>query len=125
MPKVVFVNEKKEIEVPAGANLRTEAKKAGISVYKGIDKYLNCLGFGLCGTCRVLVKSGMENLSPKSVMERINLNAHPLTMFAAIGHENEMRLACQVAVNGDCTIETTPAFNMDGENFWQKPYPNK
>jgi hypothetical protein len=30
-----------------------------------------------------------------------------------------------VQVNGDCTIETTPALNMSGENFWQKPYPNK
>jgi len=125
MPKVTFVNEKKEIEVPPGSNLRTEATKAGVAIYKGIDKYLNCMGFGLCGTCRVLVKSGMENLSPKSVMEKINLNAHPLTMFAVIGHETEMRLACQVAVNGDCTIETTPALNVAGENFWQKPYPNK
>jgi ferredoxin len=125
MPVVTFVNEKKEIEVPAGSNLRTEAKKAGISVYKGIDKYLNCMGFGLCGTCRVLVKSGMGNLSPKSFMEKVNLNLHPLTMFAAIGHENEIRLACQVTVNGDCSIETTPAFNLEGENFWQKPYPNK
>ena len=30
MPKVVFTNEKKEIEVPQGANLRKEAMKAGI-----------------------------------------------------------------------------------------------
>ena len=94
-------------------------------VYPGVNRYLNCLGFGLCGTCRVLVKKGMENLSPKTLIERVNLNAHPLTMLAAIGHENEMRLSCQVRVNGDCTIETKPAFNLTGENFWQKPYPNK
>ena len=125
MPKVVFVNEKKEIEVPAGANLRDEAKKAGIQVYKGIHRYLNCRGNGLCGTCQVLVKKGMENLSPRTFMERLNLNAHPLTMFARIGHEDEMRLSCQAAVNGDCTIETKPGFNWTGENFWQKPYPNK
>jgi ferredoxin len=125
MPKVVFVNEKQEIEVPAGTNLREEAKKAGIQIYKGIDKVLNCRGFGLCGTCKVLVKKGMENLSPKSLREKFNLNFHPMTMLAAIGHEDEIRLACQVKVNGDCTIETHPAFNWDGENFWQKPYPNK
>src|ERR1700746_3703598 len=111
MPKVVFVNEKTEIEVPAGANLREEARKAGIQIYKGLDRYLNCRGFGLCGTCRVLVKKGMENLSPKTVMEKLNLNLHPLTMLAAIGHENEIRLSCQVRVNGDCAIETTPPFN--------------
>ena len=125
MPKVVFVNEKTAIEVPAGANLREEARKAGIQVYKGLDRYLNCRGFGLCGTCRVLVKKGMENLNPKTFLERVNLNLHPLSMLAAIGHENEIRLSCQVQVNGDCTIETTPAFNWSGENFWQKPYPNK
>jgi ferredoxin len=125
MPKVVFVNEKQEIDVPAGSNLRDAARQAGISIYKGLDRYLNCRGLGLCGTCRVLIKKGMENLSPKTLMERINLNAHPLTVFARIGHEDEMRLSCQVKVNGDCTVQTQPEFNISGENFWQKPYPNK
>ncbi len=60
MPKITFVNDKKEIEVLAGANLREEALKAGVEVYSGLDKYLNCRGHGLCGTCRVLVKAGME-----------------------------------------------------------------
>jgi ferredoxin len=125
MPKVTFVNEKKEIEVEAGANLRDAARKAGIPIYGGLDKYLNCRGLGLCGTCRVLVKKGMENLSPKTFMERFNFNLHPLTMLAVIGHEDEMRLSCQVRVNGDCAVETQPAMNWSGENFWQKPYPNK
>jgi ferredoxin len=111
--------------VEAGANLREAARQAGIPIYKGVDKYLNCRGLGLCGTCRVLVKKGMENLSPKTFMERFNFNAHPLTMLAVIGHEDEMRLSCQVRVNGDCTVETQPAMNWSGENFWQKPYPNK
>src|SRR4051794_21883099 len=65
MPKVVFVKEKQELEVPEGANLRTEAMKAGIQIYQGPDKIFNCRGNGLCGTCKVLVKKGMENLSPK------------------------------------------------------------
>ena len=125
MPKVTFVNEKTEIEVPVGSNLRQEARKAGIEVYKGIERYLNCRGLGLCGTCKVLVKKGMENLSPKTFMEKFNFNTHPLSMFARIGHEDEMRLSCQVKVNGDCTVQTTPGFNLSGENFWQKPYPNK
>jgi len=125
MPKVTFVKEKIELDVPAGANLREEARKAGINIYPGHARYLNCLGHGMCGTCKVLVKKGMENLSPKGVMEKINMTLHPLTMLASIGHEDELRLACQVKVNGDCTIETTPEFNVSGENFWQKPYPNK
>ena len=72
MPKVNFVSEKKEIEVPAGSNLRQEAKMAGIELYNGMDHYLNCRGLGLCGTCRVLVKSGMENLNKKTFMEKLN-----------------------------------------------------
>jgi ferredoxin len=125
MPKVVFVNEKQEIEVEPGANLRQAARKAGIQIYQGPDRFLNCRGLGLCGTCKVLVKQGMENLSPPTLRERLNFRLHPLTVMARIGHEDEMRLACQVRVLGDCTIETRPAFNWSGENFWQKPYPNK
>jgi ferredoxin len=125
MPRIVFVNEKTEIDVPQGSNLRKEARKAGVEVHGKIESYLNCMGNGLCGTCRVLVKKGMENLSPKTLMERINLSMHPVSLLASIGHEAEIRLSCQVKVNGDCTIETHPAFNWSGENFWQKPYPNK
>lgn len=128
MPRVVLIddkNQKQEIEVPAGSNLRAEARKAGVELYKGLDRYLNCRGLGLCGTCRVLVKEGKENLGQPGLMERMNLTLHPMTMLARIGHEDELRLACQVVVNGDCTIQTTPPFNWSGENFWQKPYPNK
>jgi ferredoxin len=125
MPKVTIINEKKEIEVPAGSNLRQELQKAGVAVYRGIDKYINCRGFGLCGTCKVYIKAGMENLSSKGLIEKFNLNFHPMTAFASIGHEEEIRLSCQTAVNGDCSIEVRPEFNMSGDNFWQKPYPNK
>ncbi len=125
MPKITFVKEKQEVEVPAGTNLRKAAMQAGIELYPSLHKYLNCRGLGQCGTCRVLVKSGMENLSPKGLLEKINFTLHPITSFAYIGHETEMRLACQVTVNGDCSVATQPAFNADGVNFWQKPYPNK
>lgn len=121
MPKVSFVNEKQEIEVPVGANLRKEAMKAGIQVYDGLDKYLNCRGLGACTTCKVLVKKGMENLTPKGWWERFRL----ATTMTSIGHEEEMRLSCQVNVQGDCSILTRPPFNWSGENFWQKPFPNK
>src|SRR5208282_1844579 len=88
MPKVVFVNEKKEIEVPEGANLREEAIKQGIQVYKGLHRYVNCLGHGLCGTCHVLVKQGKENLSPKGWLERFTLNTSPTTALKIVGHED-------------------------------------
>src|SRR5262245_38646167 len=125
MPKVTFINEKEDLEVEAGTNLRQAALKAGIAVYNGVERYLNCRGFGMCGTCKVLVKSGMENLYPQTLIEKSNLNMHPLSLLSSIGHEKEIRLSSQVVVNGDCSIETTPSLNVSGENFWQKPYPNK
>lgn len=121
MPKVKLINDKQEIEVPAGGNLRKELRKAGVQVYVGKDRFLNCMGMGLCGTCRVLVKKGMENLTPKTRRERFRL----AISMASIGHEQEMRLSCQAQVLGDCEIETRPEPNFSGENFWQKPYPNK
>ena len=125
MPKVTFVTEKKDIEVGVGANLRQEAIRAGVQVYKGLRKVLNCHGLGLCGSCKVLVKKGAENLSPKGMLEKFTLATSPETTFSIIGHEDEMRLSCQCTVKGDCTVETRPPFNWSGENFWQKPFPNK
>jgi ferredoxin len=121
MPKVTIANEKKHIDVAAGANLRESLMREGQEVYQGLTRYLNCMGHGTCGECRILVKDGMENLSKKGIFERLTL----FRMFSAIGHEKEMRLSCQCAVNGDITIETTPEMNISGETFWQKPYPNK
>ena len=126
MPKITILNEqKKEIEVPAGTNLRIALREAGVQVYKGIDKYLNCRGLGLCGTCGVLLKEGADHLSKKTLREKFNFMFHPKTSFAVIGHEDEMRLACQCSVEGDVAIEVRPAFNFSGEVFWSKPYPNK
>jgi ferredoxin len=126
MPKVSFVNEKRDIDVPPGSNLRTEAMKAEIPVNHQLGspklgKYLNCHGLGTCGSCHVIVQKGMENLGPKSFMEKLRL----ATMMANIGSEEQSRLACQVKVNGDCSVVTNPGMNWHGENFWQKPYPNK
>jgi len=114
MPIVNFVREKKQIEVPAGANLRTEAIRAGINLYVGPEQYLNCRGLGGCAGCRVLVKKGMDHTSPKGVIESLSLNK----TFAYIGNEAEMRLACQMQVNGDISVETQPALNLYGENFF-------
>src|SRR5438128_800846 len=64
IPKITVLNEqKKEIEVPAGTNLRIALRQADVQVYSSVDKYLNCRGLGLCGTCAVLVKDGMGHLS--------------------------------------------------------------
>lgn len=116
MPKVKFIKEKKEIEVEPGANLRQVARQNGVEIYPGIHKYplMNCMGFSACGKCAVLIKKGMENCSMMGFREKLRLSPS----FIYIGHENEMRLACQTQVNGDIEVETQPAMNLYGERFW-------
>jgi ferredoxin len=114
MPTITFANEKKEIQVPNGANLRKEALRAGVQLYPGIHKVVNCHGFGQCGACRVLVTKGMENTSAKGIMESARL----AVSLAYIGNEQTMRLACQTRVEGDITVTTCPPMNLFGDNFF-------
>lgn len=135
MPIVKFVKEKKEIEVPDGADLRAEAVKAGINLNQGvngfgssINKYVNCnamsLGFlhGQCGTCRVLITKGMENTNKMTFWERMKFKAvltpDPVPALAFVGHEETMRLACCTKVHGDIEVETGPELNLFGDNFF-------
>jgi ferredoxin len=136
MPVIKFVKEKKEIEVPVGANLRAEAMKAGINtncaisgISEGIDRFtenvskvLNCHGFGMCGTCRVKITQGMENTGGLTFRERLKFKylpvPDPLPCMAYLGNEDTMRLACMTRVQGDITVETKPEMNVFGENFF-------
>jgi ferredoxin len=112
MPRVKFYKEKREIEVPEGANLRQAALAAGIEIYPGINKLINCLGHGTCGSCRVLLLNGtVKNTSPQTLIERIRF----ATSFLNIGEEEEMRLSCQTRVLGDLEVFTQPAFNWHGK----------
>ncbi|HEX4131116.1 MAG TPA: ferredoxin [Pirellulales bacterium] len=125
MPVVNFVTEKKQVQVPDGANLRVEALKAGVKLYNGINGFgakvnqvINCYGFGHCGTCRVQIAKGMDHASPMGLIERTTFKINPSAAFAYIGNEKTMRLACQVKVHGDMDVVTCPEFNLFGENFF-------
>jgi ferredoxin len=129
MPIVKFVKEKKEIEVPVGAVLRTAARRAGINLNCGtngygaeLNKIVNCMGMGMCATCKVLITKGMENTNPMTLREKFNFKLpvpHPVpACLAFIGHEDTMRLACMTQVNGDIEVESGPEVNLFGENFF-------
>ena len=136
MPIIKFVKEKKEIEVPEGTNLRKAAIQADVNTNQGlngmgagINKYMNCKGLGQCGTCRVLITEGIENVSKMGLVEKLRFRVpvptpvtpggvDPLPCLAYIGHEENMRLACQTKVNGDIEVETGPELNLFGENFF-------
>ena len=128
MPIIKFIKEKKEIEVPQGANLRKAAIEAGINLYQGINgfgasinKVFNCHGLGQCGMCRVLITKGMENTSPMGGMEKFKFRVpvpDPMAALAYVGHEQTMRLACYTEVNGDIEVQTGPEIDLFGENFF-------
>ena len=133
MPRIRFVKENIEVEVPEGANLRQEALRAGINLHQGlngfgasINKFVNCHGLGMCGTCRVLITSGAENVSPPTLREKIKFKVpalpapvpDPLPNFAYVQHGEALRLACQVKVFGDVEVENNPEIDLFGENFF-------
>lgn len=97
--KVQFQN--KIIEVDPSKNLRDELLQAGLSPYNGSSEYLNCRGFGSCGTCALEVKG---KLSPKTRMEKWRLNFPP--------HKADygLRLACQVKAQSDLSLKKHNGF---------------
>ncbi|MEK6233289.1 MAG: (2Fe-2S)-binding protein [Planctomycetales bacterium] len=119
MPIINFVNEKKQVQVPEGTNLRKAALDAGVELYSFPHNWVNCRGFSVCASCRVLIKKGGENVSEMGMLEtgRLKYVPDPQAM-AYIGNEKEMRLACQTVVNGDVDVETKPPLNLFGESFF-------
>lgn len=56
-----------------------------------------CGGVGVCGTCHVIVRQGMQNLSPAADDELDTVDQAP-------NCTPESRLACQAVVKGDVTV---------------------
>ena len=95
MPKVVFVNEHRIVEVPQGKNLKTLALELGINPHREFFRGVNCGYFGMCGTCQLWVKeSGPGSTNSKNLREKI------------AGMRGLRRLACQVKVLGDVEVTT-------------------
>jgi ferredoxin len=92
MPRVRF--EGQDILCPAGANLRTVLKGAGLSPHS-TPAWLNCRGIGSCGTCTVEIDGAT---SARTSRERWRLLMPP--------HDGNarLRLACQVTVEGDLEV---------------------
>jgi ferredoxin len=118
MPTINFVKEKRKVECAPGENLRQVALREGVEIYPFPHNYVNCMGMGSCASCRVHITKGTENISKQGFLEWIRLMLGPLTFFARIGHENDLRLACKVKVNGNVDVETQPPLISTGERFW-------
>ncbi len=93
---VRFSNLELEVLVPDNANLREVCLREGAKLYFGLALFMNCRGRARCGTCRVRVQEGQENLSIPSPFERKRLPDAP----------PDLRLACQANVRGPVVIDT-------------------
>jgi ferredoxin len=85
-------------EVPYGANLRDELISRGINVYQSINRWTNCNGKELCGTCVVDVVAGIQGCTRRSIDE-----ANKLRNYA-----DTFKFACQTKVYGNVTIRLKP-----------------
>lgn len=97
MPKITFVCEGKEIECKQGVKIRDVALANGIHVYKPLHRFFlaNCHGFGLCGTCKVIVDN-QENISRFGFREKLKFCRDDMGE----------RLSCQAKVLGDIKVTT-------------------
>ena len=88
MPNVVFTNWNRTVRAGPLGNVRTIAKLAGINLYNGLAKALNCHGAGTCGTCRVVI-ADPASVTPPTLREKLH------------GCTGPYRLACQTRVADD------------------------
>lgn len=91
----------KIISCKEGDNLRKVLRKAKCSPHNGDANWLNCKGFGTCGTCALEIKG---EVSPITKVEKWRLNFPPHQF------ENGLRLACQCQVLGDLELEKHEGF---------------
>lgn len=98
MPIINYVRENVQVEVPEGDTIRYPALEHDVPVYCGVWKFVNCHGNGLCASDRVVV-SPATNTNELSFLEKLRLGSD-------LKKNPGMRLACQVRVFGDVTVET-------------------
>ena len=87
MPRVTFDDEGKSAECPAGKTLLSCAEAMGVRVSHV------CGGDGACGTCRIEVVSGWDNLTPPTPDETYKELDPPY------------RLSCQAKLIGDVVVK--------------------
>jgi ferredoxin len=91
----------KTFKVKAGTNLRSALMKEDLSPHNGAAQWLNCKGLGTCGTCAVSVAGDLPPLNSRENW-RLNFPPHKLS--------SNLRLACQIKVHDDLTIEKHAGF---------------
>jgi ferredoxin len=97
MPSVHFEEANVTVTAREGKDIRKIAQKGKVSIYGGVNKFLNCRGLGLCGTDRILVEPH-DCVTPPTWKEKLHFGDKP-----------KMRLACQAKLVHDANISVAPA----------------
>lgn len=93
MPTVKNLSSGKSAQCAAGTSFRELAQKNDLGIPFGCES-------GICSTCLIHIKSGAENLGPKSEQEEFTLEARGID-----AKDMTTRLGCQCKVNGDVEFE--------------------
>lgn len=86
---VQFLLEDMDVEVPAGSAFQEIVEASGADVTFGCRN-------GTCGTCRIRIEEGLENISTP--------NREEADFLKSIEAEDNERLGCQICIQGDCKI---------------------
>lgn len=90
MPRVTFADQGKAAEFPAGKTLLSCALEMGVRISHV------CGGDGACGTCRIEVIEGWDELTPPTPDETYKELEQP------------HRLSCQAKLIGDVMVKVAP-----------------
>ncbi|PSP75965.1 (2Fe-2S)-binding protein [Halobacteriales archaeon QS_3_64_16] len=99
MPTIEFRD--REIDCEQGDVLRDVLLDADLSPHNGRADALNCRGHSSCGTCAVEVEGPVSEMG-EAERRRLAFPPHDL--------DSGLRLACQIRVEGDLTVEKHPGF---------------
>jgi len=90
MPKITFQPSGKSGDVPPETTLLEAATQVGLDIAH------ECGGFASCSTCRVVIESGGDRLSP------VEFEEEDMMDLAELGPE--YRLSCQAKALGDVVV---------------------
>lgn len=97
MPKITFLVSGETYEVPPGTSFLEFCEAHDVPHAFGCT-------VGSCGTCRLVLEQGADNIQPITEEEAD-------TLFM-VTREKGARLGCQMIVNGDIALR--PAVDRDG-----------
>lgn len=93
MPQVTNQSTGATAQCAAGSKFKDVAMEQNLDVAFGCES-------GICSTCLIQIKSGAENISPKTDQEEFTLEARGVA-----NDDMNTRLGCQCQINGDVVFE--------------------